>query len=208
MAISLTSSRESLVANLVGRIRHERRKGRDYLVVPLSLIVPGVLNGSQGPLFYPLDEIQHEPQKWHNIPLTVWHPTDPLTNSPLSASDPGVLDRQGVGFVRQPFARNRLQAEGWIDVAKMRKIDNKLSPQVRVLPRLERGIPVELSTGLFTDNIPKPGNWNGRPYTHEARNYRPDHVAILPDQVGACSIQDGCGVLVNKDSKNGCGDGG
>jgi hypothetical protein len=30
-----------------------------------------------------------------------------------------------------------------------------------------------------------------------ARNYRPDHLAVLPDQRGACSLTDGCGVMVN-----------
>lgn len=30
-----------------------------------------------------------------------------------------------------------------------------------------------------------------------ARNHRPDHLAILPDQVGACSLADGAGLIRN-----------
>jgi hypothetical protein len=85
-------------------------------------------------------------------------------------------------------------AEGWFDIEKTKKIDP------RVFNALEKGNKLELSTGLDTDNIPAAigAAWNGRNYTHVARNYRPDHLAILPDQIGACSISDGCGVLVNQ----------
>ena len=47
---------ETVVANFSGKARRETWDGREYLVAPATLIVPGVLNGSQGPLFYPPDE--------------------------------------------------------------------------------------------------------------------------------------------------------
>ena len=61
---------------------------------------------------------------------------------------------------------------------------------------LAAGRKIELSTGLFTDNEPaRPGaTHNGRAYGHVARAHRPDHLAILPDRRGACSVDDGCGV--------------
>src|SRR5690606_20175922 len=37
------------------------------------------------------------------------------------------------------------------------------------------------------------GELNGKPYTAKQVNLRPDHVALLPGEVGACSIADGCG---------------
>ena len=37
--------------------------------------------------------------------------------------------------------------------------------------------------------------WNGEEYSEVLRNYRPDHLAILPDLVGACSLDDGAGFL-------------
>ena len=45
---------------------------------------------------------------------------------------------------------------------------------------------------------PSKGNYMGKSYTYIAKNYRPDHLAVLPDNSGACSISDGCGVLVNQ----------
>ena len=40
---------ETLSANVVGKARRVRQGGRDYLVVPASMIPHGVMNGSQGP---------------------------------------------------------------------------------------------------------------------------------------------------------------
>lgn len=181
-----------IVVNLAGRVRRQQLHGREHLVAPLTLIVPGVLHGSQGPLLYPPSEVAKNPASWNHIPITVNHPTN-RDGSPCSARAHHVLRRQGIGVVRQVRCDGKLTAEGWFDVAKTRQVDS------RILTSLETGRPIELSTGLFTKNIPAPpgASYNGRPYKFIARNYRPDHVAVLPDRVGACSIRDGCGVLVN-----------
>jgi hypothetical protein len=185
----------SVTFNTVGHVRRERWRGRDYLVAPLAMINPGVLAGSQGPLLYTAQDIARYAVDWEGMPLTVYHPTDPITNRPLSAADPGVLDRQGVGLVRRPYFNGKLRAEGWFDEEKTRAV----SPAVHRM--LNAGEPIELSTGLYTDNEPAPVNSihreSGRPYTHFARRHAPDHLAVLPDQVGACSLKDGCGVGVH-----------
>jgi hypothetical protein len=184
---------ETLLAN-AGRARREVRNGREYLVAPLTLIVPGVLNGSKGPLFYPPEEIRKDYSAWNGMPLVVYHPL--VNGQHVSARHPQVWETQEVGRVFNALIDHygKLKAEGWFDVEHTARVDN------RVLASLRSGIPIELSTGLYTDNDPAPrgANWNGRPYSHIARNYRPDHLAILPDQVGACSVNDGCGVLVNR----------
>ena len=189
------SSLVTITSNLRGSPRRETRNGRDYLVAPIRLLVTGVLNGSKGALFYPSDEISRNYETWHGIPITVNHPS--LNGEYVAASHPGVLDRQGVGTLMNPTLashthnRQRLTAEGWFDVDATRRIDS------RVLNALEAGRPLEISTGLFTDNEEAPGVYNGRHYAFIARNYKPDHLAVLPDQVGACSTNDGCGINVN-----------
>lgn len=170
-------------------VRRATRNGRQYLVAPLTTIVPGILHGSKGALFYPAEEVRRSAKDWDDIPLVVYHPT--RNGLPASASDPGVLRRQGIGFLHASAFRDKLVHEGWFDIEATRRVDP------RVLAALERGEPIELSTGLYTDNEPSPGTHNGKPYDFIARNLIPDHLAILPDQVGACSLNDGCGVLVN-----------
>ena len=181
---------QRLTFNFSGKVKKVVQNGKEWLVAPLSLINVGVLNGSKGPLFYPEDEITKNYQQWNGMPLLIYHPH--RLGQPISANDPEVLQRQGVGIVKNAQAKGKLRAEGWFDAAKLKKV----SPQT--YNRLIRGEPIELSTGLYTDNEELAGNYNGRPYTHVARNYRADHIAILPDQIGACSINDGCGVLVNQ----------
>jgi hypothetical protein len=186
---------EWIVFNLSPKVRRETWEGRQYLVAPLTLIVPGVLNGSRGPLYYPLEEVAKDPGIWNGVPLTVGHPRDTLTNEHVSGRSPPVIERLGIGYVfndRLDEKGHRV-AEGWFDIAKTRTVDK------RILNALEAGKPIELSTGLYTDNEPAPAGAtaNGRPYAFTARNYRSDHVAILPDESGACSVNDGCGVLVN-----------
>jgi hypothetical protein len=190
---------DRILVNLPGQIGRAKRVtlgGREYITAPMSLIVPGVLPGSKGPLYYPPEECAANSSDWDNMKLVVRHPFDPLTGEYVSASTPGVED---IGFARSSVFKGKLRSQGFFDVEKVRNADKELAPEHKMLPRLLSGKPIELSTGLYTDNEEAPvgANHNGRPYTHIARNYRPDHIAILPDAAGACSIKDGCGVMVN-----------
>lgn len=197
----------SVYAANAGRAVQRWVDGREYLVAPLTSIVPGVLNGSKGALYYPPEEVARNVKDWDHLPLTLGHPFDPLTGEHLSANDNGVWDRQGLGFSKRSVFNGKLRHEAWFDVQRTQR----LSPDI--LNSLRNGQPIEVSTGLFTENEETPGidPKTGRRYDFIARNYRPDHLAILLHQVGACSISDGCGVLVNRagdDKKSGCGDGG
>lgn len=178
---------ERITVNLAGTVRSETIDGREYLIAPVSLIVPGVLNGSNGPLFYPEDEVVRSIEAWNGVPLVVTHPT--ANGVPISArTNPDLA----IGEIRNARSNGKLVAEGWFDVERTKRIDP------RVYYSLSANRPMELSTGLTLDQVPEPGQHNGRSYIAVARNYRPDHVAILPDEVGACSLRDGCGLLVNR----------
>jgi hypothetical protein len=183
---------ETLTLNRVGRVRKVREGGRDYLVAPLTLIVPGVLNGSRGALYYPPEQIANSVKIWNGCPLVVYHPTHNGKN--VSARHPGVWDRSGVGQVRNPrISKGKLVAEGWFDAERARRVDPRVYNALMANERME------ISTGLYTVNVPAPAGSVcpvGRPYTHIATDYRADHLAILPDQVGACSLSDGCGLMV------------
>ncbi len=183
---------ERITINLVDKSRSAVLNGRQYLVSPATLIVPGVLKGSQGALYYPPEEVGKNPAVWNGIPLVVLHPV--RNSQHVSANDPEVLEAQGVGNVFRSKFKDKLTAEAWFDVEATRRVDN------RVLDALESGKSIELSTGLFTDNEPAANGAvtdDGKSYDFTARNYRPDHLAVLPDQIGACSVEDGCGINVN-----------
>lgn len=190
---------ETILVNAVGKVRRATLAGRSYLVAPLTLIVPGVLKGSQGSLLYEPEDVRLSANAWNGVPLVVYHPK--REGVYVSARDPAFRG-SWVGYVfNSRYENDKLVAEGWFDEEDTRRVDP------RVLSALEQERAIELSTGLFTTNIPAPqgavynsGIAKYEPYHFVAKNYRPDHLAILPDQVGACSIRHGCGVNVNKDS--------
>lgn len=203
MVAKLKNALELVVVNFSGTLTRKKVQGRWYYVTNSVLIVPGVLPGSQGPLLYRPEDIALNYQSWNGMPIVVWHPTGD-DNLPITARQPSVLDKFQIGYVYNAEIRKdgALVAETWFDEELTRQFDVHLPSAYRITPRLLAGDSIELSTGLYTDNYPAPEGavYNGKKgpiqYTHVARNYRPDHLAVLPDQVGACSVTDGCGVNI------------
>jgi hypothetical protein len=178
---------EKLIFNFSGKVRRANLNGRPHLVADATMIVPGVLNGSLGPLFYPEETLKRSPQTWNNMPILVYHPLSPGT----SGRSAEVLNRQGVGVVLGAhYAENALQSELWFDEERVQHVDP------RVHNSLLTGEQIELSTGLgtFTSDADEGATFNSVPYDKVVNGMEPDHLAVLPDQVGACSLKDGCGV--------------
>lgn len=196
-AQSLSTQRRSYVefsANRVGQSRREYLNGRRFLVVPITSIIPGVLNGSQGPLYYAPRPIQDSVPLWDNVPIVRYHPLK--AGKHVSAWD--LEPHERIGFLRNSKYSGKLVHEGWFDEELTKNLDE------RIFNALTSGSPMEMSTGLYTENRPAENgaNHGGKAYMHYAENYQPDHLAILPDQTGACSVRDGCGMNVNaKDSQ-------
>lgn len=186
---------ETIVANVQGKTRKATLNGRSYVVAPATLIVPGILEGSQGPLLYEAADVEKSVSAWNGMPVVGYHPT--LNGSPVSARHPEVMEKYNLGTVFNAAFAEKLTADMWFDESLTRAFDQTLAVANRILPRLEAGQPVELSTGLDLDQEPAPAGSvrNGKPYRATARNFKPDHVAALPDKIGACGIADGCGVL-------------
>jgi len=179
---------QKVVTNFTGNVRNDTMEGRDFLVAPMIMMVEGVHEGSEGPLYYPATELQKTPAIWNHKPVVVYHPQE--RGQGVSACDPDILTNRKVGVIMNTtFEDGKLKAEAWLEVDRMNKVDE------RIATAIENNETMELSTGLFTDNEEVEGEWNGESYIAIARNYRPDHLALLPDIKGACSIEDGAGFL-------------
>ena len=179
----------------VAKYRRELLGGREYFVAPTVMMVEGVHNGSIGPLYYPKDEIEFAGPSWNSIPVVVYHPVE--NGKHVSAKTPGVLDRQGVGFVLSSnVTEGRNTSETWIDAERIQQV-HPVTYQ-----RILRNESIEVSTGLGARVIKEDGDWKGTKYVGVARVHVPDHLAILPDGEGACSIKAGCGLLRNSLSEN------
>jgi len=156
----------------------------------MVMIKEGVLNGSDGPILYTSEELAKVPQVWNTKPVVVQHPM--LNGKSLSACDPDVLEKYRVGMIlNTSWDGQRLKAEAWLEPSRLEAVDS------RVLNAVQKGEMMEVSTGLFSEIEQKPGVFKGRHYKGVVRNLRPDHLAILPDSIGACSIADGAGLMRN-----------
>lgn len=188
---------EILQVNALPGSRRETLNGREYIVRNMVLIVPGVLPGSQGAYLYKPEVVSRRVETWNGMPLVGYHPRS--MGKHTTARDPKVLNSQGLGTVFHAHYDGQLKAEGWFDVENVTRFDRTLSADAKLMPRLLGTSQIELSTGLFTIRNQRKGKHSdGRDYIGEIEDMEPDHVAILPDQQGACSVKDGCGVLANQ----------
>ena len=169
------------------RIEQKMLEGRAHFVCPVVMLREGVFEGSAGAMYYPADEIEAAAHLWNGRPVVVYHPA---MQTASYAGRPEVFDRQRDGTLFNARLENgRLKADAWIDAERVAAVDR------RVLDSIETGRMMELSTGLYTDQDVHPGSFAGLDYAAIARNHRPDHLALLPDLIGACSIEDGAGFL-------------
>jgi len=180
----LITHRQTVTVN-----RLERRKldGREYAVAPATIIVAGVLNGE----LVPAAELADFAERWNGRPVPIRHPRDAAGNY-IIANDPQVVESSVVGsFYNTEFTNDRLRGEMWLDVAKIERLGGDA---LDVLSRLEAGETIEVSTGYFALQVDDDaGIFNGQPYSAIQRNLVPDHIALLPDEIGACSVAHGCG---------------
>lgn len=175
-----------LVSNRSETVRRETLAGREYLVAPVVAIRAGILNGE----LVPLEEIAAYVEAWNGIPLPLGHPT--VRGVPISANTPELEATLSVGrFWNAEMIDDRLRGEAWVDIGKAQAMGGDA---LEVLKRLENDEGIEVSTAYFRDLEPTPGQINGQRYTGIQHNLRPDHLALLLHEIGACSWKDGCGV--------------
>ena len=172
-------------------VRQETYQGVNHLVVPVIMMVEGVHNGSLGPLFHSISELGRFPDSWNGRPVVIDHPE--IEGQSVSANSPGIMEGQVVGIIFNTHVdNNKLKAEAWLNEEKLRQS----CPSV--LAAIQNTEPIEVSIGVFTDTEEVEGDWNEEHYIAIAHNHRPDHLALLPGGRGACSVEDGCGIRVNK----------
>jgi hypothetical protein len=172
-------------------IRTEMHQGRKHLVVPVVMLTEGVHNNNGGRVLYLTEEIVKCLDAWNGVPVTIQHPEEDGTY--VSANNPATIDSQSTGRIyNADWVDGKLKAEAWLDEEKLKQLS------ALAYGHIIQGRPLEVSTGHYSNNEFTSGEWNGEEYEAIARNQIPDHLALLPGGVGACSWEDGCGIRANK----------
>ena len=172
--------------NVKPTVRNDTMEGRDWLVAPMVMITEGVHNGSDGPIFYPADELSKGMASWNHRPVVVYHPKGGSACDPIELTSRKIGVTMASGFDTKT---KKVKAEAWLEPSRIEAVDN------RVNEAIENNETMELSTGLFMDLEKVEGEWNGEEYVGVAKNIQLDHLALLPDLKGACSIADGAGFI-------------
>jgi hypothetical protein len=175
----------SIISNFAPQVRRTTYQNRATLIVPVVMLRQAVVNGA----FVSKDQLH--PESWNGVPVTLRHPSND-DDEFVSANDPVALEKFSVGRIfNSHIDGDKLKGEAWIDIEKA----NSVYPGIVAM--LESGKPMDVSTGYFALRDNTDGTYLGKQYKVKHHDLKPDHLALLPDESGACSWLDGCGVRAN-----------
>lgn len=162
-------------------------EGKETIIVPVVLLKQTVVNEAY------IDKSELFPLAWDGVPVTLNHP---VKNGVFtSANQPEILTKFSIGRIFNSKVKgDRLLAEAWLDVERVNAIMPKL------IDMIENGVNIDVSTGYFCSDEKARGSYNGKKYLIKSHDLKPNHLAILPNEEGACSWADGCGIRANEGS--------
>lgn len=180
-------------------IRRETHNGREHWVVP-SYTLPAnvVMNGG----LYPASEIDAHYSKLDNTLAPLGHPQ--VNGEFVSAFSPEGINVGHVGAFNRNVKKsgNRIYVEKWIDV----EVANRTEGGQRLLERLEaleKGEdvpPIHTSVAVFLERMEANDRQRQEGgYDWVAKIHDMDHDAILLNEVGAATPEQGVGMMVNAD---------
>ena len=165
----------------------ETLNGRQVLVVQSATMPDDVIMNE---IFYPADEIQWSYYSLNRTPAPVGHPT--IDGVFVSASDPEGINLGYIGA----WNDNAEHRDGRVMVDKIIDIEiaNQSEKGRKVLAAVKKGAPIHTSTGLLCnlEEVEHDG------YRFIARNLYFDHDAILLEEKGAATPEQGVGMMVNE----------
>ncbi|HHL9322231.1 TPA: DUF2213 domain-containing protein [Escherichia coli] len=160
-----------------------------------------VMNGG----LYPAEEINNSYQTMEGKLMPLPHPM--VDGKYVSANDPRAINAYHVGAWAQNVSKSGDQVV--MDVYINQAVAETKPDGKRLINRLDEMMagtntdPIHLSTGLLTNKEKKSGESKEKKYTWIARNMQFDHIAILLDEPGAGTPEEGVGMFVNADGQEG-----
>ena len=171
-------------------IKYTDFEGVKHMVIPVIMAQEGVMNR----FFYPSEEFEGWANTWDGVPVPINHPE--IEGVAVSAKSPRIQELNSVGYVfNSKYEDKKLKGEIYLNLEKVKKLNADY-----LINSFENGEIMEVSTGLYSNVEMVSGKYGDDEYDAIVRNIRPDHLALLPNTVGACSIEDGCGASISVNS--------
>lgn len=177
-------------------IRRFKHNGRDHIAIP-SYTLPSnvVMNGG----LYPSSEIDAFYKGLEGTPAPLGHPE--MDGKFISARSPEGLNQGWVGAWNRNVKKSgdRVYVEKWVDVEVAARTEQgrELLARVEALEKGEDVPPIHTSVAMFLIEEPAPEGVTE--YEWVARIMEMDHDAILLNEVGAATPEQGVGLMVNAD---------
>lgn len=177
--------------------------GQEHYVIRgvVPIVDDIVMNGG----LYPAEEINNSYQTMEGKLMPLPHPM--VDGKYVSANDPRAINTYHVGAWAQNVSKSGEQVV--MDVYINKDVAETKPDGKRLINRLDEMIggtnadPIHLSTGLLTNKEKKSGESKGKKHSWIARNMQFDHIAILLDEPGAGTPEEGVGMFVNADGQEG-----
>ncbi len=179
---NMTKDLFTFKTNMSEKAKIKQLEGQDHLVFPVIAAKEVVMNE----LLYPENELKKNVVSWNGVPITVNHPTKNEQN--VSINSPEMLEKFSVGKFFNVRYDNGVKGEMWFNIsqAEGKGFD-------KVVSGLKDGVMMEVSTGVLAEQNEISGIFKNKEYSGIVKGIIPDHLALLPNDVGACSVDDGCG---------------
>lgn len=181
-----------------GPWREITEDGTEYLVTEVTAQLGDAVyaypeaNGRPRYEYLPGEELTANLDQWDGEPLVLRHPSTP--DGGFSTADDSRTNVTEVGQFRNPAdysTPDTLRGQVYIRVNEVGAHGGDLQQYVE---DVDNGAYGEVSTGYVPRMEWEEGRHNGQPYEGVQRDLQSDHLALLPDRTGNCSVAEGCGV--------------
>ncbi|WP_313412018.1 DUF2213 domain-containing protein [Atlantibacter hermannii] len=185
------------VVNSASNITTETIDGKPHIVV--RGITPVVDDIVMNRKLYPAAEIEKAYNTLERNPMPLGHPK--VDGKHVSARDVRAVNEYHVGAWLQNVSHKEGKVTG--DMYVNRQYAESSEKGKRLINRLDEMLagtnsdPIHISTGLLYSGIAANGESKGKRYTEIATNMMFDHVAVLLDELGAGTPEEGVGIFVN-----------
>jgi len=190
------------VVNSASNITTETIDGKPHIVV--RGITPVVDDIVMNRKLYPAAEIEKAFNTLERNPMPLGHPK--VDGKHVSARDVRAVNNYHVGAWLQNVSHTAGKVTG--DMYVDRRYAESSDKGKRLINRLDEmaagtnAEPIHISTGLLYSGIAANGESKGKKYNEIATNMMFDHVAVLLDEPGAGTPDEGVGIFVNSDGED------
>lgn len=173
------------------------KEGGRYFIKQVVPVVDGVVMNSG---LYPADELKSAYKTLDNVPAPAGHPKN-AEGQPIPALNVEALSTNWIGAycvnARREGSRTLVDVVVNESQAKAMPLGQELIDRLDAAINGTNADPIHVSTGLFCRKVQANGQSNGKEYKWIATDMRFDHVAILLNETGAATPEQGVGLFVN-----------